>query len=90
MTFSDVFYFVVSSVYDCLNKMQDVVIFESGFITDFPITLYDMFLGLFICSILDFLFMGFHDDDDYEYSYKYSIFEDSEYDGYEDDIEFRD
>ena len=86
MSFHDIFVFVLNNVYYCFDIMKDTIIFEAGDITNFPITLYDIFLGLFICSIIEFLFFGFHQDDDYEYTYNFGIFEDNYDEGYDDII----
>lgn len=65
--------------------MKKIVIFEKYTFVNFPITLFDIFLGLFTASIVCRLFYDyFSDDDDYQYSFNYSIFEDYYYENLDD------
>ena len=57
--------------------MKSAVIFEENIFFDFPITLFDILLGLFITDIFFFLFENYFFSlrDDYDFNINYDIFE---------------
>lgn len=83
MTAFDILYLIRNEIYYCFVVMRETIIFDAGTLLDFPITLFDIFLGFFISNILSFIFLRSisdssgttFDDDDYRYNFNYNIFE---------------
>lgn len=84
MSFYDIFIMIRENIFHCFDIMKSIIIFEPGSLFKFSVSLYDIFLGLFTCGILNCL-LGtyFWLDDDRDYTFNFDIFED--YDDMTDD-----